>query len=97
MGKSWKTGLSGLALACCVAVLHAEPGPVILTVSGKISQFTDKEKNVYEFREQDLRSLKQHSVVTRTTWTPQSVFSGPLMRDILARWAPAARRSSCAR
>lgn len=85
MGKSWKAVLGGMALACCMAGLHAEPGPVVLTVSGKISQFTNKEKNVYEFREQDLQNLKQHSVVTKTSWTPQSVFSGPLMRDILAK------------
>ncbi|WP_158021035.1 oxidoreductase [Chromobacterium sphagni] len=61
----------------------AEPDPVILTVSGSIAKLTNKKSRIYEFRESDLRALKQHSIVTKTSWTPESTFSGPLIDDVL--------------
>ena len=63
----------------------AENNPVILTVSGKIGVFTNKDKTVYAFRAKDFQALKQHDIVTKTSWTPVATFSGPLMRDILAK------------
>ena len=59
--------------------------PVILTVSGQIGKVTNQKNRIYEFRESDLQALPQHAITTRTSWTPESVFSGPLMRDILRR------------
>ena len=59
--------------------------PVILTVSGQIGKVTNQINRIYEFRESDLQALPQHAITTRTSWTPESVFSGPLMRDILRR------------
>ncbi|WP_225546883.1 molybdopterin-dependent oxidoreductase [Chromobacterium violaceum] len=63
----------------------AEGNPVILTVSGKIGAFTNKDKMTYEFRVKDFQALKQRAIVTKTSWTPVATFSGPLIRDILAK------------
>ncbi|MFB0824475.1 hypothetical protein ACEU07_04195 [Chromobacterium violaceum] len=72
-----------LSLFTISNMVLAEVNPVVLTVSGKIGKFTDKGRKVYEFRDDDLKALKQHSIATKTSWTPRSNFSGPLMRDIL--------------
>ncbi len=71
------------SLLAISSIAWAEVNPVILTVSGKIEKFTDMGRKVYEFRESDLKALKQYSFDTKTSWTPRSNFSGPLMRDIL--------------
>ncbi|VEB43906.1 Uncharacterised protein [Chromobacterium violaceum] len=52
---------------------------------GKIGRFTDAKRGVYQFRDSDLGKLKQVSFTTSTSWTPSVRFSGPLVRDILAK------------
>ncbi|WP_139166901.1 hypothetical protein [Chromobacterium sphagni] len=74
--------LIGLFLSAC-ALANADP--VVLTVSGKIGRFTDAKRGVYQFRDSDLARMRQVSFTTTTSWTPSVTFSGPLVRDILAR------------
>ncbi|AVG15509.1 oxidoreductase [Chromobacterium vaccinii] len=77
--------LAVLSLSLLSGWTWAESNPIILTVSGKIGVFTNKDKMVYEFRAKDFQTLKQRAIVTKTSWTPASTFSGPLIRDILAK------------
>ncbi len=81
MRKAWLAWI-GLCLSACVL---ADSDPVVLTVSGKIGRFTDAKRGVYQFRDSDLARLRQMSFTTATSWTPSVTFSGPLVRDILAK------------
>nr|WP_067286426.1 hypothetical protein [Marinobacterium profundum] len=59
-------------------------GPV-LTLSGTIS-VTNSDSNTYVFDMAMLEALPQYSFTTSTPWYPEPhKFSGPLMRDILAK------------
>jgi len=63
--------------------LAAPQGPVLLTVSGKIS--AQDASGTTRFDRTMLVSLPQHSMVGETPWTDGVVsFSGPLLRDVLA-------------
>ncbi|AUH53022.1 oxidoreductase [Chromobacterium sp. ATCC 53434] len=79
--------LSGFFLLASLASgpAQAQADPVLLTVSGEISHYTDPARKLYQFRESELQALPQHTNVTATTWTLRSAFSGPLMRDILQK------------
>ncbi|WP_261173666.1 hypothetical protein [Chromobacterium amazonense] len=81
MRKAWWVWL-GLCLSACAL---ADADPVVLTVSGKIGRFTDAKRGVYQFRDSDLAKLRQLSFRTATSWTPMVTFSGPLVKDILAK------------
>ncbi|AUH50472.1 hypothetical protein CXB49_06440 [Chromobacterium sp. ATCC 53434] len=72
----------GLCLSACVL---ADADPVVLTVSGRIGRFTDAKRGIYQFRDSDLARMRQMSFTTTTSWTPSVTFSGPLVRDILAK------------
>lgn len=73
-------GLS--ALGFTAAALDKPSGPVVLTVTGNVSQ-----KNAADGARFDmamLEKLPQRSFTARTPWYPQSMtFSGPLLRDVL--------------
>jgi hypothetical protein len=73
-------GLSVLGVAA--VALDKPRGPVVLTVTGKVSQ-----KNAADGARFDmamLEKLPQHSFTTRTPWYPEpTTFSGPLLRDVL--------------
>ncbi|WP_155401844.1 oxidoreductase [Chromobacterium violaceum] len=56
---------------------------VILTVKGNIGVFNDKKGEVYHFTEGDFNKIAQYNIVTKTTWTPMSTFTGPLITDVL--------------
>jgi len=58
--------------------------PVVLEISGNLSRYTDAVRHVYAFHESEIRSLSQHTIHTKTNWTPAHDFSGPLVRDLLA-------------
>ncbi|POZ62995.1 oxidoreductase [Chromobacterium alticapitis] len=77
-------GFTLLAVALCLPAL-AQSSPILLTVSGHISRYTDARLKVYQFSEADLQALPQHSIITQTSWTPKSTFTGPLLRDILQK------------
>ncbi|WP_052877895.1 hypothetical protein [Chromobacterium subtsugae] len=83
MLRRWLGVLFGILMVSGAAL--AAEDPVILTVSGQIGKWTNNKSRTYEFRESDLQALSQHAITTRTSWTPEAVFSGPLMRDILRR------------
>lgn len=76
--------VAALALpALRAAALEAAAGPVVLTVSGKLSKPNAGERA--EFDRPMLSRLPQHSFSTATPWydAPRK-FSGPLLRDVLA-------------
>ncbi|PRP72522.1 hypothetical protein BUE93_00355 [Chromobacterium amazonense] len=75
-------GISLLAAWLSLPV-QAQSNPILLTVSGLISRYTDPQQKTYQFSEADLQALPQHKIVTQTSWTPKSTFSGPQLRDIL--------------
>ena len=77
-------GICGLLghLANAQALLKPT-GPVILTVSGKISQRNSV--NSTEFDAQMLRALPQSQIVTKTPWkAPAARYSGPGLKDLLS-------------
>lgn len=86
----WMRYLTAMMTLLAPMALHAaKPAPapvadpVILTVSGKITHYTNPERKIYEFRESDIAAFPQHSIRTKTSWTPESTFTGPLMQAIL--------------
>ncbi|WP_192034972.1 molybdopterin-dependent oxidoreductase [Halomonas sp. YLGW01] len=80
-----------LLASLCVSPVHAEPstlpapeGPVLLEISGDI-RYTNAGDEA-RFDREMLRALPEQVVETDTPWTDRSRrFSGPLMRDLLAR------------
>ncbi len=79
------------AAALLSAVLAGAPGPgglaadgssPALTISGDIGHFTDKGSKTYTL---SLASMPQRNITTATDWTPKGTFSGPLLRDLLAK------------
>ncbi|MEN2426766.1 oxidoreductase [Chromobacterium vaccinii] len=56
----------------------------ILVVKGNIGIFNDKKGKEYHFTEVELSKVKQYNIVTKTTWTPVSTFTGPLIADVLS-------------
>lgn len=69
---------SGLGLA-----LDAPSGPVILRISGLVTQPNMQQQAVFDMPM--LQALPQHSFTTQTPWYAEPVkFSGPLLRDVLA-------------
>ncbi len=63
--------------------VQAQSLPLSLDVKGKIGKTNDASHTVYHFTEAQLLALPAHSIVTATTWTPRSTFTGPLLADIL--------------
>ncbi|MDH0342138.1 molybdopterin-dependent oxidoreductase [Chromobacterium haemolyticum] len=74
--------LFGAALMALATMCFAEPS-TMLVVKGNIKVFSDEKAKEYRFTEEQLLKLKQRSIVTKTTWTPTSTFSGPEIADIL--------------
>ena len=69
---------SGLSLA-----LDTPSGPVILRISGLVTQPNMQQQAVFDMPM--LQALPQHSFTTQTPWYAEPVkFSGPLLRDVLA-------------
>ncbi|MCD5327939.1 molybdopterin-dependent oxidoreductase [Chromobacterium piscinae] len=75
--------LVGTVLMLAATLAIADPQATILVVQGKIRVFNDAKSSEYRFTEEQLLKLKQHSIVTKTTWTPTSTFSGPEITEIL--------------
>jgi hypothetical protein len=53
----------------------------LLIVTGKIRNFTDG--GSYNYTEQMLESLDQHTIKTKTTWTPVTEFTGPKLKSVM--------------
>lgn len=76
--------LAASAGLCLPALaLDAPVGPVVLAISGKITQANRGQEALFDMRM--LEKLPQHSFSTQTPWYTQPVtFTGPLLRDVLA-------------
>ena len=62
--------------------LDAPKGPVVLSVSGKVSETNKDGKALLDMAM--LRALPQHTFTTDTVWDKRPVkFSGPRLRDVL--------------
>lgn len=72
-----------VTLPASVALALDPPhGPVLLSISGRI--ITCNTETSAQFDTAMLQALPQHIVTAETPWTEgQSVFSGPLLRDVL--------------
>ena len=78
-----RTMLGSMALATMPGMSAAlEPKP-LLTVSGRIGRVNNDTTKTYEFTESDYLKLTQSSITTGTSWTPTSVFVGPLLLDVM--------------
>ena len=73
------------ALTAWGAQAQSTASPLALDVQGKIGKTTDAAHHAYHFTEAQLLALPVHSITTSTTWTPRSIFTGPLLADILKK------------
>lgn len=76
-------GLAAVMWADVASALEQPKGPVLLSVTGQISQRNGADRADFDL--QMLDALPQHSFVTSTPWfkAPRK-FSGPLLRAVLA-------------
>lgn len=78
MKNIWK---SFLALIIIASNAHAEIGDLVL--SGNITNHNYGKQ--YLFKKSDITKMKQHKIVTGTSWTPVSTFEGVKISDLLAK------------
>lgn len=84
--RQWlQTGAACFFGSAWPAVALEKPsGPVVLTVSGRVRQVN--EGGSAHFDMGMLEAIPQQNLVTRTPWFAQARrFTGPLLRDVLAR------------
>jgi hypothetical protein len=78
LGGAWVMAASGV-----VCALEQPVGPVILTVSGKVTATNNGLTAALSMVM--LEALPQKTFTTKTPWYPAAVeFTGPLLRDVLA-------------
>ena len=75
--------LGSMALATLPGVASTLQPKALLTVSGRIGRVNNETTNTYDFTESDFLKLTQSSITTGTSWTPTSVFVGPLLLDVM--------------
>ena len=75
--------LGSMALATMPAISAALESKPLLTVSGRIGRVNNDTTNTYDFTESAFLKLTQSSITTGTSWTPTSVFVGPLLLDVM--------------
>ena len=75
--------LGSTALATLPGIASTFQPKALLTVSGRIGRVNNKTTNTYDFTESDFLKLNQSSITTGTSWTPTSVFEGPLLLDVM--------------
>ena len=75
--------LGSTALATLPGMASTFQPKALLTVSGRIGRVNNKTTNTYDFTESDFLKLNQSSITTGTSWTPISVFEGPLLLDVM--------------
>ena len=75
--------LGSMALATLPGIAAALQPKALLTVSGRIGRVNNETTNTYDFTESDFLKLTQLSITTGTSWTPTSVFVGPLLLDVM--------------
>ncbi len=75
--------LGSVALATLPGIASTLQPKALLTVSGRIGRVNNETTNTYDFTESDFLKLTQSSITTGTSWTPTSVFVGPLLLDVM--------------
>jgi len=75
--------LGSMALATLPSIASTLQPKALLTVSGRIGRVNNETTNTYDFTESDFLKLTQSSITTGTSWTPTSVFVGPLLLDVM--------------
>jgi hypothetical protein len=75
--------LAVLAAPAPTFALAAAEGTLELDVNGEVHVTNDAAHTAYHFSEAQLLKLPPHSIVTATSWTPRSTFTGPLLSDVL--------------
>ena len=75
--------LGSMATATLPGIASTLQPKALLTVSGRIGRVNNKTTNTYDFTESDFLELNQSSITTGTSWTPTSVFVGPLLLDVM--------------
>ena len=78
-----RTILASMALATLPGIASTLQPKALLTVSGRIGRVNNETTNTYDFTESDFLKLTQLSTTTGTSWTPTSVFVGPLLLDVM--------------
>jgi hypothetical protein len=77
-----------LVRACAVLALsHAAMSAHAfdLTVTGRISRYTDAGQAVYRFAQADLLAMPVRRITTSTAWTGREVFEGVGLADLISR------------
>ncbi|QEL54739.1 molybdopterin-dependent oxidoreductase [Chromobacterium paludis] len=75
-------GYAALLVLALASPAWAEPS---LVIGGNIAHYTDTGTRTFTFSPAGLAQLSQHEITTATDWTPKGTFSGPLLRDLLAK------------
>ena len=75
--------LGSIAFAALPSLAATLQPKALLTVSGRIGRVNNETTNTYDFTESDFLKLVQSSITTGTSWTPTSVFVGPLLLDVM--------------
>ena len=75
--------LGSMALATLPGIASTLQPKALLTVSGRIGRVNNEATNTYDFTDSDFLKLTQSSITTGTSWTPTSVFVGPLLLDVM--------------
>ena len=86
--RHFTAALAGLLAAAAaprlaLATSDGADGSLQLDVDGEVHVTNDAAHTAYHFSKAALLELPVHSIVTSTTWTPRSTFSGPLLSDVL--------------
>ena len=75
--------LGSMVFATIPGMAAAPQAKPLLTVSGRIGRVNNQTTNTYDFTESEFLKLASASITTGTSWTPTSVFSGPLLIDVM--------------
>lgn len=85
--RRFTAALAGLLALAAAPVprfaLAAADGSLQLDVDGEVHVTNDAAHSAYHFSKAALLEMPPHSIVTATTWTPRSTFTGPLLSDVL--------------
>ena len=78
-----RTILASIAVGTLPNIAAASQSKALLTISGRIGRVNNETTKTYDFTDSDFLKLTQASITTGTSWTPTSVFVGPLLLDVM--------------
>jgi len=73
--------MASAGMPCLCAAADAKP---LLTISGRIGRVNDRATGTFDFTEREFLELPKASITTSTSWTPVSMFTGPMLLDVMA-------------